>query len=60
MVVGLNIFLWMVLGFAFSKVLYFVMVILQFIAVCFVVILWVSILVFWLMLTKSYLSIVNA
>ena len=43
-VVGWNIFLWMVLGFVLSRVLYFLMAILQLIVVCLVVILYTSIL----------------
>ena len=43
----------MVLGLVFSRALYFVMVVLQFIVVCLVVILWAFALAFLPMLAKS-------
>ena len=48
-----NILLWMVLGFVFNKVLYFVMAFRQLVAVCFVVILWAVVLAVLPMLAIS-------
>lgn len=53
LVVGLNIFLWMVLGLLLSRALYFVMAILQLIDVCLVMILWASLLAFLPILASS-------
>ena len=39
LVVGLNIFLWIILGLLFNRALYFVMVVLQLSTVCLVMIL---------------------
>ena len=51
--VGLNIFLWIVLGLEFSRALYFVMAIVQLIEFCFVMILWASVLAFFPILVIS-------
>ena len=57
---GWNIFLCIVLGFMFNSALYFVMAVLQFIAVCLVVILWASSLAFLPMLAISSIHIVRS
>lgn len=59
-VVGLNILLWIVLGLIFSKVLYLVMVVLQFSVVCLVMIFWASILAFFPMLASCSIYVRNS
>ena len=59
LVVGLNIFLWIVLSLLFSRALYFVMVVLQLSAVCLVMILWASVLAFFPILVSFSIHVCN-
>ena len=56
-VVGLNIFLWIILGLILSNVLYLVMVFLQLRPVCLVMILWASFFAFLAMLASCSIHV---